>query len=482
MADDTDSDSGIGVIRRIAEQKDLVPQIQQEPSTYLSMPKQDSGESSDTVLIPNDEQESVDFSLKKKVKCSFHESQPDIRDNQQLGVDHDVGSLSAVEHNLEMADSLSLKQTVSGAGWGICEMKIGNGGQEVQDGWDIDTGFIAGASNVEQEGDFSGSVDGKAGEFGKGQMGFSEVQESNKLKGEFSGKRVASKEEKSVSEAEIGSGFSQKLGFYENEKIVTGPKMESESILEAEKKRLLAELEVGSFFEGKTRVEKVTSFRSFSLIDEKENDGQKLQKMAQNDGEETDPFKGTDGLVRRSLTIEVIDETALIETVLPVPTDRIGSTKEAETMGSGKNGQKEVVGKNGGKEIVEKKAKQSRRKGKGKGKDGKLVLGTFEKYKNFTHFLELHNGGKENGDHSKRMYSRKELEDLRFAKIVEQRKLWKDICTALGTKIMREYNDLASNKHQKCIQSNFARKEDTSAIPSMVAALGRGNRLNIFVH
>ncbi|XP_021890240.1 uncharacterized protein LOC110808908, partial [Carica papaya] len=63
------------------------------------------------------------------------------------------------------------------------------------------------------------------------------------------------------------------------------------------------------------------------------------------------------------------------------------------------------------------------------------------------------------------MYSRKELEDLRFAKIVEQRKLWKDICTALGTKIMREYNDLASNKHQKCIQSNFARKEDTSAIP-----------------
>lgn len=62
---------------------------------------------------------------------------------------------------------------------------------------------------------------------------------------------------------------------------------------------------------------------SLSRIDEKENGGQKLQKMVRNDGEETD------GLVRRSLKI---DETALIETSLPVPTPRIGSTEEVETM------------------------------------------------------------------------------------------------------------------------------------------------------
>uniref|UniRef100_A0A2N9ELG7 Gem-associated protein 2 n=1 Tax=Fagus sylvatica TaxID=28930 RepID=A0A2N9ELG7_FAGSY len=102
-----------------------------------------------------------------------------------------------------------------------------------------------------------------------------------------------------------------------------------------------------------------------------------------------------------SLKIEVIDETALIEV----------NDQCAERKGN-KNGNQEVDGKK-----------------------ARLVT--------------------KSGDGTKKVYSRKEMEALRFANLEEQRKNWKEIYEGLGAAVAREYEDLASSKHQKQIRVNF---------------------------
>ncbi|XP_039027134.1 uncharacterized protein LOC120160875 [Hibiscus syriacus] len=73
-------------------------------------------------------------------------------------------------------------------------------------------------------------------------------------------------------------------------------------------------------------------------------------------------------------------------------------------------------------------------------------------------------------DSTKIMYSRKELQDLRFANVEEQYSFWMDIYGGLAIDVIKEYEDLAS-KPQK----------NTAKI-GLVA--GRGTRVgvNIFVH
>ncbi|XWS35255.1 hypothetical protein CRYUN_Cryun21dG0110400 [Craigia yunnanensis] len=94
--------------------------------------------------------------------------------------------------------------------------------------------------------------------------------------------------------------------------------------------------------------------------------------------------------------------------------------------------------------------------------------------------IDVQNGGKESNTQSKIMYSRKELEALRFAKVVEQQKLWRDVYNGLGTDMIREYEDLGSWKHQKNTslssdsRHRIGRKAESPATLSVVA--GRGTR------
>ncbi|KAF3952922.1 hypothetical protein CMV_021576 [Castanea mollissima] len=125
-----------------------------------------------------------------------------------------------------------------------------------------------------------------------------------------------------------------------------------------------------------------------------------------------------------SWKIEVIDETALIEVNDPCAAEKKGN----------KNGKQEMDGK---------KARRSRRKAKkalemngGGGPKNVLVSGETKK----------------SGDGTKKVYSRKEMEALRFANIAEQRKIWKEIYNGLGAVVAREYEDLASSKH---VRLNF---------------------------
>ncbi|XWS22268.1 hypothetical protein CRYUN_Cryun29cG0019600 [Craigia yunnanensis] len=193
---------------------------------------------------------------------------------------------------------------------------------------------------------------------------------------------------------------------------------ESENVLEAEKKRLLGELEVGKIFGAKTCTGNISGFATnSSKIDVDCNIG---------------GIKGLDMPVRGSLKIEVIDDTALIGS-FPLSKTGNGSVKNEK-----KKGKEEIDGK---------ETKRSRRKGK----NAKKVLGEAVRHMESTKIVEVQNGREKSNAHNKIMYSRKELEALRFAKVVEQRNLWRDVYNGLATDVIREYEDLGSWKHQKNI-------------------------------
>ncbi|KAE8077193.1 hypothetical protein FH972_015780 [Carpinus fangiana] len=142
-----------------------------------------------------------------------------------------------------------------------------------------------------------------------------------------------------------------------------------------------------------------------------------------------------------SLKIEVIDQTALIDF----------NDKCAERKGN----------KNVNQEVDAKKARRSRRKAKK----------VFEmNRKNVVVRGETENGCRNIGDGTKKIYSRKQMEALRFANIVEQRKIWKVIYTGLGAAVAKEYEDLANSKNQKHIRVNLdprqriAKQEEAPAI------------------
>ncbi|KAG2726085.1 hypothetical protein I3843_01G093600 [Carya illinoinensis] len=182
--------------------------------------------------------------------------------------------------------------------------------------------------------------------------------------------------------------------------------MESRNLLEVKKKQLLEELEVVLMAEDKMHAGKVSDFEG-------------------------------------SLKIEVIDQTALIKF-----NDHCAGRKE----------NKDVI-----QEVDGKKSRRSRRKAK---KDFELN----GRPKNVLVKGQTEKGCRNNGDGTKKLYSRKEMEALRFANIVEQRNIWKEIYNMLGAAVSREYDDLAGSKNQKHIHLNldprprFAKKEEAPAI------------------
>ncbi|XP_044478646.1 uncharacterized protein LOC123205694 [Mangifera indica] len=205
-----------------------------------------------------------------------------------------------------------------------------------------------------------------------------------------------------------------------------GKEKKSEALLEAKKKQLLAELEVSCLA------------------------SQEVYKLGQNNGVKINSASVSDVSGRPSLKIEVVD-TALIETVrVPKMIER--------NMNKGEKEQ----------EVDGKKARRLRRKAK----DVKKALEISEKVKNLTGNLDDQNGGLKNGKQEKIMYSRKEMEALRFVSVVEQRKMWRDIYTGLGPVVMTEYDDLASSKQQKHILLNFDPRQNLSRKPEADGILG----------
>ncbi|KAK8510337.1 hypothetical protein V6N13_100367 [Hibiscus sabdariffa] len=181
----------------------------------------------------------------------------------------------------------------------------------------------------------------------------------------------------------------------EEKRVIKGNYLEPEVALEPEKKRLLGELKVGNIFGLATNSSKIDDVNNV-------------------------------GSVKGSLKIEVIDDTALI-----------GSFHLSRTGKDEKKGEHEIDCR---------KTKRSRRMGKNV---KKVLMGSgTTRHMESTKIYQVQNHKTESRRQNKIMYSRKELEALRFAKVGDQRNLWRDVYDSLGKDVIRGYEDLGSWKHQ----------------------------------
>ncbi|KAI9182300.1 hypothetical protein LWI28_023996 [Acer negundo] len=235
-----------------------------------------------------------------------------------------------------------------------------------------------------------------------------------------------------------------------------------QSLLDTDNSRMLTELGHGTIFVDKTIVGDVAGLATISQINEKWSGCEEVHKIVQKDGEKIAGLHVIDESVRSSPKIEVIDDTALIESV-QVPETGNGCMKDIGIEGTAKKiGWKEEEKKQ---ESDEQKVKQSRRKAK----DTKRNLGTNERMKNMTPIMEDQDGGLKNGERSRKMYTRQEMEALRFVNIVEQRKLWRAIYTGLGLAVLNEYDELANSKQKNTLlnfdpRKRFPRKLESPGI------------------
>ncbi|KAI4334744.1 hypothetical protein L6164_013456 [Bauhinia variegata] len=213
-----------------------------------------------------------------------------------------------------------------------------------------------------------------------------------------------------------------------------------ENVLESKKKRLLEEIDV-------------------VLLPKDEVVGKK--KSGSREG----------GKMMHDLPIlEVIDDTALIETI-PSPRTREKANVVESVRSTGRDAIKGMDGKNG---------KRSRRRAKGEN----TVLGMDGKHKTFNEMTDAQNScSQENGNGAKKAYSRKEMESLRFVNMAAQKKLWKAMYRGFEAVVRKEYDGLACNEHQKHIRlSNdprqcYANKKGAPAILSAVCCESMDNEL-----
>ncbi|KAG6582060.1 hypothetical protein SDJN02_20362, partial [Cucurbita argyrosperma subsp. argyrosperma] len=198
------------------------------------------------------------------------------------------------------------------------------------------------------------------------------------------------------------------------------------------------------------------------------------QKIAdqQNDSKHMNFLRRSHLSLRNSLKIEVIDETALVE---PIHVSKIGNGEGIGIVCPTRPMQIKLD-KSHEPDRGGKKAKRSRRRAR----EGKVC--------------EMHwslgnvNEHQKNVEGNKIVYSMKDMEALRFVNVAEQRRLWKAICKELLPIVAREYSSLTSSNYPMKIGStsdprqHLVKREEAPSIMSVVAARGRWNHMNIFVH
>ncbi|KAK9903709.1 hypothetical protein M0R45_001036 [Rubus argutus] len=237
-------------------------------------------------------------------------------------------------------------------------------------------------------------------------------------------------ETKSVNEADCKEDFAASLS------TALGKETGSENLLDVKKKQLLAEVEA-ILVPAEKKVNNTTKIGYPGLQ------------------------SSTDAALT-SLKVEVIDETALIESV-SIPKPCSGRGNELGFLGhvAQRNGNK-----NAKQEANGKKARNQRRK-------EKLANGKPD-------MVGVHSQCVKNGTGAKITYSRMEMEAMRFVNLAEQRKLWKDVYNGLGPVVAREYDDLAISKHQKNIHINSDHRKRFGKMEEAPGNLGEslGNLVN----
>ncbi|XP_022145185.1 uncharacterized protein LOC111014690 isoform X2 [Momordica charantia] len=221
----------------------------------------------------------------------------------------------------------------------------------------------------------------------------------------------------------------------------------SASFLEMKKKLLLEELEAMLVLEEKGK----NPPNSEGIVDNCSMIPIVKGKIAdqQNVSENMNVLRRSNLSLRNSLKIEVIDETALVE---PVHVSEIGNGEEMGIVCPSRSMQiklnKYVEPEKGGK-----KAKRSRRRAR----EAKIPE-IHGKLWNVNE-LDKFNARQKNMEGNKIVYSRKDMEALRFVNVAEQRRLWKAICKELMPVVAREYSSLTSSNSQMKIGSTSDSKQ-----------------------
>ncbi|CAK9171284.1 unnamed protein product [Ilex paraguariensis] len=239
--------------------------------------------------------------------------------------------------------------------------------------------------------------------------------------------------------------------------------VESESFLRNKEKLLLggAEGELGSGAE--THVVKfndtATSIEILSDSNAKnegafEHSSQIVEKMGVLENKETVEKKNDGGSSRCALKmIEVVDDTAVIEIGLVSEVGN-GCEKEIGFLGFDKNlernfnrkNMKQEMDGNMKQETDGKKVKRLRRRGKGE-KKGLGMNGTGGDM-NLIHMAEAQYVYEKKGDEAKTVYSRREMQAMRYVDMEEQRKKWIEVYCGLGPAVAREYDGLVECQQQ----------------------------------
>ncbi|XP_038901998.1 uncharacterized protein LOC120088652 [Benincasa hispida] len=275
----------------------------------------------------------------------------------------------------------------------------------------------------------------------------------------FDGNLDCSKEEL-VQEVQLAA---DKEAFARTEELLK-KETDPESILEIKKKLLLEELDAMLVPGDQIHLEKgnnppssrgsVDSCSKTILIDE--------EKIAdrQNDSEKMNVLRRSHLSLRNSLKIEVIDETALVE---PVHVSKIGNGEGIGIVCPQRSMQMKV-NKSHEPDRGGKKAKRSRRKAReAKVSEMNWNLGNVNE-------LDKVNGRQKIAEGNKIVYSRKDMEALRFVNVAEQRRLWKAICKELLPGVAREYSSLTSSNYPMKIGSTsdprqpLVKREEASSI------------------
>lgn len=183
-------------------------------------------------------------------------------------------------------------------------------------------------------------------------------------------------------------------------------------------------------------------------------------------------LKRIDGEVNEEsccMKIEVIDETALVD---------FGKQRKATRFSE-----------NSRKDVNHKRPKR-------RGKCGKTNISRADENQKFLDMAVAQDCGNRNQEKGeRRVYTRTELEALRFVAVEWQRKKWTEVYCGLGPAVQEEYDGLVgsdnhSQFHQQqkkkkhiCVDFNRQfRNEARSSVFGAMAAKGRGCHLGVFVH
>ncbi|XP_010506079.1 PREDICTED: uncharacterized protein LOC104782760 isoform X1 [Camelina sativa] len=213
------------------------------------------------------------------------------------------------------------------------------------------------------------------------------------------------------------------------EKKKKGQDSDVQMLLEAEKRRSLAEIEGGTIFNKKVDVDTLARASEIHKI-EKNGKGSKEKH------EKVERVRVKDNaFVGRSVNIDLVDDTALFD-VVPFYKKGKDHPKRPGTDKDAPRKHKKVAGE----KPIEKGNASSK----------------------VSDFL---NRGDLNGKQSRIMYSRKQMESMRYAHIADQKKLWSDMYARLLPELVTEYEGLVYLKNYKSSKSGISilgTKEDVT--------------------